>query len=162
VVTGFVGNAVVALAAIGAWFHPADPSLITRIWGWQRPRRRALKAWVSPARMFLARVNNTGETQVKTFAVFALLAMPGTSSANFFFTLSDTIQVGCLETEVKTEAEAIRAIEGSTTMTCTAATDVEGSILLSCKGLNSTIFFFAKDKETCEKTLTSMRRLIGQ
>jgi hypothetical protein len=89
------------------------------------------------------------------FAVI-LLCITSVASANYFFMIGDEIQAECTYTPIETLAEAIKHATQGFDRTCTGATDVAGSITLTCEGTEKAFFFFSKEASTCEE----MRQLM--
>jgi len=82
------------------------------------------------------------------FAVI-LLCITSVASANYFFMIGDEIQPECTYTPIETLAEAIKHATQGFDRTCTGATDVAGSITLTCEGTEKAFFFFSKEASTC-------------
>ncbi len=89
------------------------------------------------------------------FAVI-LLCTTSVASANYYFMMGDEIQTECTDTPIETLAEANKHATQGFNRTCSGATDIAGSITLTCEGTEKAFFFFSREASTCEE----MRQLM--
>jgi len=93
--------------------------------------------------------------------VAALLTWSGVLCADWFVYISDMGVMGCMETQVKTLAEAKAKVE-TTSMKCDGQQDNVGSIILTCVGAGDTrhIYAFARTKASCESMKQSFETML--
>ena len=99
---------------------------------------------------------------MKAMVLIALVMFSSTVFADFFFMLADSGDSPCTYTPVKTEQEAINLIKEKAGVACTAVTDVQGDILLTCKGDETVMFFFSEEIDRCVSMLASMKQMLGR
>lgn len=98
---------------------------------------------------------------VRSTLLMALL-LSASAEARYVFSINDYLTTQCVYSDVEGAENIESMIENGMNAKCSSSTDVEGTVMVTCKKTTTTMIYSAVSEGTCNRIRSSMNDLIGR